>query len=283
MDLSNLNISVVGLGLIGGSYALALKELRPQKLWGIDKDTNTLEQAQKCGIICSDNISKDEILAQSDIVIIALYPENTVKFIRENLNKFKSGAVITDTAGIKGELVREIQDFLRFDLDFVGGHPMAGKAENGFCNADKSLYRGCNYILTPTSANKPESVELITAIAVTLGSKKIIKITPEEHDRIIAYTSHLPHITAVSLINSMEDIPNLSAFIGGSFKDSTRVAVINSDLWCELFRLNKNNIIDVLESFEKAISNLKAAIASDDEEYLRDAFKSATLGRREIN
>lgn len=282
MKFSNLNITIVGLGLIGGSLAMALKELRPQKLWAIDIDEAAIEAAEKMNIIDKGYISTEEPLSNSDLVILAIYPNKTIEFMKGNMNFFKSGAIITDTAGIKSDLIKEILPVLREDLDFIGGHPMAGKEESGLKAATKDIFRNANYVLTPTSRNKKESIEFITQMAMDMGCRRVVHLTPEEHDDIIAYTSQLPHVVAVSLISCNNSIMGVSKFIGGSFKDATRVAAINEELWPELLLYNKGNIISKLEGFENSLKEIKTAIINHDNAFLKARFEEATNRRREI-
>lgn len=282
MDCRDFNITIVGLGLIGGSFAMALKKLKPKNLWAIDIDKDTLIAAEKMYIIDKGYTSPEIPLSNSDIVILAIYPQKTVDFVKNYMNLFKSGAVITDTAGIKMDLIKEIMPVLREDLDFIGGHPMAGKEESGLKAATKDMFKNANYILTPTERNKEKNIILVRTIAKGMGCKRVVELTPEEHDDIIAYTSQLPHVIAASLIDCNSSISRISQFIGGSFKDATRVATINGELWPELLLYNKENIINKIEDFENNIKEIKNAIINNDEVFLKKRFQSATDKRKEI-
>jgi len=243
LDFSDFNITIVGLGLIGGSFAMALKELKPKNIWAIDIDSSVLKTAEMMNIIDKGYTSPQIPLMDSDVVILAVYPQKTIDFLKTNMNLFKSGAVITDTAGIKSDLLREIMPILRADLDFIGGHPMAGKEESGLKAATPDMFKHANYILTPIDKNKEKNINLIKSIAVDMGCKRVVYLTPLKHDAIIAYTSQLPHIIAVSLIDCNSSIMELSKFVGEGFKDTTRVATINEELWPELLLFNRENII----------------------------------------
>jgi len=282
LDCSDFNITIVGLGLIGGSFAMALKELKPKNLWAIDIDKAALEIAEKMNIIDIGYTSPEIPLGNSDIVIIAVYPQKTIDFVKCNMGLFKSGAVITDTAGIKSNLLKEIMPVLREDLDFIGGHPMAGKEESGLKAATKDMFINANYILTPINGNKEKNINLITDIARGLGCKRVVHLTPKKHDDIIAYTSQLPHVIAVSLIDCNSSIMGIAQFIGGSFKDTTRVATINGELWPELLLYNEENIISKIEDFEKNIKEIKEAIINHDKVFLKKRFENATKKRKEI-
>lgn len=278
----NFNIAIVGLGLIGGSYAMALKELKPHRIYGIDMDEGTLKKALKMGIIDRGYNDGEIALKDADIVIIALYPEETIKFVKENLNNFKMGAVITDTCGIKKEIVERINCILPQNLDFIGAHPMAGREAKGFEYASKDIFKNANYIITPNKRNSQKNVKLIEKMARAIGCKNIVSITPEDHDRIISYTSQLPHFIAVSLMSLETKEADFVMFTGGSFKDATRVAVINSGLWSELFMLNSENLLSEIEKFEESIKELKDIVKSEDRYALANIFEKATLKRRKM-
>ncbi len=278
----DFNVVIVGLGLIGGSYAMALKKLKPSTICGIDLDESSLKEALNMGIIDEGFTDGKKPLKEADLVIIALYPEETVSFIKNNIDNFKKGAVITDTCGIKEGVIDTINSFLPKDLDFIGGHPMAGRESKGFKVASKDIFNNANYIITPSLRNRKENLMLIEKMARAIGCKKVISITPKEHDRIISFTSQLPHVIAVSLMDSNLTENNIETFTGGSFKDATRVAVINSALWSELFLLNSDNLIAEIERFEESIKKIKTAIISEDKHALKDIFKNATAKRKKM-
>lgn len=277
------NITIVGLGLIGGSYAMALKELEPKNLWGIDLDLNAIKTAEDLGIIDKGYEDAEVPLSKSDIVIVSLYPEAAIEFIKNNKDNFKRGAVITDTSGIKGSVVKEVTSFIPDYVDFIGGHPMAGRESKGLAFASKDIFENANYIITPTDKNKKENIKLIEDIAKGIGCKNVVFIDAEVHDKIIAYTSAVPHIIAVALMNCDNFDEQRRLFIGGSFRDATRVALINPDLWSELFISNKENIINELEEFEKNLSIMKEAIKNEDAASMKEIFDRAGSKRRKLN
>lgn len=277
----DFNIVIVGLGLIGGSYAMALRELKPHQICAIDRDEKVLEQALKMGIIDKGCKNGEDFLKEADLIIIALYPEETVKFVNNNKKNFKEGAVITDTCGIKIGVLEKIKSFLPQSIDFIGGHPMAGKESKGLQAASKDIFKNANYIITPAESNKRENIDLIEKMARAIGCKNVVCLTPEEHDKIISYTSHLPHVIAVSLMNS-NMIENVGLFIAGSFKDATRVADINSTLWSELFALNSESLVAEIEKFEESIREIKEAIKSGNKGEVINILKSASEKRRKM-
>lgn len=282
-NLSDFNVTVVGLGLIGGSIAKSIrKNLKIRRLWAIDIDEAVLDCARKEGII-DDGFTQPEFpLENSDIVILCTYPEATVNFIKKNLDCFKSGAIITDTAGIKSRLVSEVSSVLRHDLEFIGGHPMCGKESIGYGFSSETLFEGGQYILTPTERSPESTVAFMTKIIGAMGFKSIILMPPREHDKKIAFTSQLPHIIACALMNNNYLSSGFDG-IGGSFRDATRVADINSSLWCELIIENKSNILSEIDTFITDLSNIRNIIKNDDIDRLNAAFTKSSLLRREMN
>ncbi|WP_333473052.1 prephenate dehydrogenase [Crassaminicella thermophila] len=269
----DFNITIVGLGLIGASFAMALKELNPKNLWAVDIDMEAIETAQELGMIDKGYLEPEIPLKNSDIVIMCVYPNLTIKFIKDNMNYMKVGAIITDTAGIKKKVLDEINSFIREDLDFIGGHPMAGREYKGIGFAKKDIFKDANYILTPTNKNKKKNIELIEKIIKGIGCKNITKVTPKKHDEIIAFTSQLPHIIAAALINGSNKDDNL--FTAGSFKDATRVAKMNTELWAELLMENRDNTIKQINIFEEHITKIKNAIIKKDKDRLEALFENA--------
>lgn len=281
MEKLSLNITVVGLGLIGGSLAMALKELKPNKLFGIDIDKNVLKIAKEAEIIDEGYLNAEIPLKMSDIVIICLYPEHTVNFIKKNIDNFKTNAIITDTAGIKEKLINSVHSFLPEHLDFIGGHPMAGKENNGIKNASKDLFKDANYIITPTQRNNEKNIEKVETIAKLIGCGNVIRVSPRDHDKIISYTSHLPHVLATTLVNSNQK-EDIDLFIGGSFYDASRVATVNSELWTELMIENTENVIETIELFEENLKNIKDTIQNRDKKKLKNILFNGCKEREKI-
>ncbi|NLZ52008.1 MAG: prephenate dehydrogenase, partial [Thermoanaerobacteraceae bacterium] len=243
MDCSDFNITVVGLGLIGGSLAMAInKKIKPKNLWGIDIDTVALHWAKIKGIINNGFTDPAKPLQKSDLVFICLYPKAAVKFVKKNMTIFKPGAVVTDVAGLKVSVITEISPVLRDDIDFIGGHPMAGNEYKGIKFASEKIFQGADYIITPSAKNKRANVSLLKDMILKMGFANIVEMSPEEHDDMVAFTSHLPHILALSLVLN-PIIEKKSICTGGSFRDATRVAKLNSDLWAELLLENGSNVV----------------------------------------
>ncbi|HCJ56638.1 MAG TPA: prephenate dehydrogenase/arogenate dehydrogenase family protein [Clostridiaceae bacterium] len=278
MNEGSFNITVVGLGVVGGSYAMALRELNPKGLFGVDVNPDTLRKAENMGIIDRGYTKAEEPLKKSDLVIICIYPGQIRDFIYDNINYFKKGTVITDTAGVKTELIDEINSIIPESVDFIFGHPMAGREKKGLDFASREVFKNANYIITPTERNHAENINLIEELAMKIGFSRTVRISPEKHDEVISYTSQLPHAIAVALINSESFDNSTSSFIGDSFRDFTRIASINEELWTELFFKNNSNLVKQIELFEEKLSIIKNAIVKKDKNILVENFIEA--GRR---
>ena len=278
MSFSDFSITIVGLGLIGGTYAKAIKKLNPKNLWAIDIDKESLTYAEEKGIIDKGFTDSKIPLKDSDLVIMAVYPELTKNFVIDNMDNFKPGAIITDSAGIKEGLLEEIHLKLRDDLDFIGGHPMAGSGSSGVKAASAEIFKGANYIITPHDGNKEENIEVIKNLAKSIGFKNIVKICPRKHDEVIAFTSQLPHVIAITLMNC-NYIENVSSFTGGSFNDVTRIAKINESLWSELMIENSEHIINQIDLFQDYMSGIKEAIKTSDYGALNDILKLSSANK----
>lgn len=277
-----MNIIIVGLGVIGGSYALCLKEAGYKDVYGIDIDKETLKKAEKMGIIKKGFMEEHEIIKEADLIILSVYPELIKEFINKNKHNFKNGVIITDTAGVKGLFIDEVIDMLPRGVDFVFGHPMAGRENRGIDFASKDVFKGANYLIIKNNSNKPESISLIKDLAYSIGFKNIKEISHSYHDEIIAFTSQLPHVLAVSLINSDEENRDTGKFIGDSYRDFTRIANINEKLWSELFIGNKDNLLKSINNFERELNKLKNCIEVGDSKGLKEEFKKSTMRRERL-
>lgn len=277
------NIAIVGLGLIGGSYAMALKQLKGGKIFGIDIDEGVLERAAGCGVIDQGSTDAEEILCKSEIVIIALYPRETIEFIKNNARNFRPGTIVTDSCGIKQPIIDAALQFLPEDVEFIGGHPMAGNEFQGFDAASRELFLNTNYIITPHESNSNKGIMIVEKLAASIGCNCVTRINAGDHDRLISFTSQLPHIVAISFANLAAGEKDMRALTGRSFMDATRVAVLNKELWTQIFRMNNTHIIDRIEDMEEILDKLKNAIIEQDESSLQKIFDNAVKGKREIS
>lgn len=278
-----MNITIVGLGVIGGSFAMAFKEAGFEDVYAVDLNKESIEKAKNMGIIKDGSDNAKQFLEIADLVIICIYPRIIKDFMMENRNNFKDGAIVTDVAGIKGTLIKQLDDIIPDNIDFIFGHPMAGRENKGIDHATAECYKGANYLLIDTERNDDDNVLLLQAIIYKLGFKRIIRISSGFHDQIIAFTSHLPHVMAVSLINSDVEARNTEIYMGGSYRDATRVADINEDLWTELFLGNKENLLEVIDDFMAEMSRFRNDLAKGDKMALNKRLKRATKRRRRLN
>ena len=278
--LRELTFAIVGLGLIGGSYAKALRNLKVRKILGMDISHGIARACLNANMI--DEVVEEDgsNLKEADVIICSVYPEAVVGFVRKNLQNFAEGMLMTDATGVKGTMPREIQELLPESCEFISGHPMAGRQGSGLGMSDAAIFNNSNYIIVPTEKNSPEAVRWLEEFAKALGCARSVKVSMEDHDKIIAYTSDLPHITAVALVNSASYNENTQYFIAGGFRDATRVADINPDLWSDLFLSNRENVIAEIENYQSQLERWKKAILENDREALKSIMREAGPRRR---
>ncbi len=272
-------ITVVGLGVIGGSYVQALKGLG-HEVYGVDTDVKTLQQAKSDGCIIEGYTDGHDIISRSDLTIICLYPSLVLDFLKEHT--FKKGSIVTDVVGIKLYFLEEALKLIDDDVEYVSGHPMAGREKKGYAYASKEVFKKANYIVIVHQQNKKESIAFMSDFVTKLGFKSVKIMSPYDHDEIISFTSQLPHAIAVALMNSDSQKYDTGKYIGDSFRDLTRIANINADLWSELFLNNKNFLLDSMERFEEKFDMLKQALIEDDEETLKEIFKESSRRREKL-
>lgn len=275
------NIAIVGLGIIGGSFAKAIYSRMPHQyhVMGLDLDQTTLDKAQALGVIAEGETSNQTILQKADLVIIALYPTLVKQFIQDHKHYFKIGAVLTDTAGIKQGIMGDILPILPEEIDFIFGHPMAGRESQGFDFADERVFLHANYILTPHAGNLPENIDWLSDFIKAIGFGRITIATPHAHDEMIAYTSQLTHMIAAALINSDPFEHNTAEFIGDSFRELTRIAKMNESLWSELMLNNRDSLLEVMDAFEANFATLKKAVIEQNQVLLEKEFIESTERR----
>ncbi|MBR2960467.1 MAG: prephenate dehydratase [Burkholderiaceae bacterium] len=274
-----MTFAVVGLGLIGGSYAKALRRLGVKRIFGYNRTRAVAEKAVQAGIIDAIVTDDDPTLKEADVIIMAVYPTAIVDFIERNHEHLNPNVLITDAAGIKEDLGSQVRKALKGIGEFISGHPMAGREGRGLALASAEIFDGANYIVVVEPENTPEAATWLEAFALAIGFGHTVRATPDEHDRIIAYTSDLPHITAVALMNSSSFNEKTKYFSAGSFRDGTRVAAINSDLWTELFLSNADKVVDEIDHYTDQLHEWRDAIATHDEAHLK-AMMEASSGRK---
>ncbi|WP_297635450.1 prephenate dehydrogenase [uncultured Clostridium sp.] len=277
-----MRILIVGLGVIGASFAKGFKELGYNEVYGVDISKETLKKAKDLGIIKEGFLEESEIVKECELIILAIYPKLIFKFIEKNKDKFREGTVITDVTGIKEVFIDKIRTILPKSVDFIFGHPMAGKEKRGIDFSSNEVFKGANYIITPVDENKEKNIQCIEKIALELGFKNIKRISPSYHDKMIAFTSQLPHAIAVALINSDEEDRDTGSFIGDSYRDLTRIANINELLWSELFLGNRENLLECIENFEEELNIIKTAIKYNDKDALIKGFNKSSKRRENL-
>ncbi len=261
---------------------MALKEAGYTEVYGIDNNIETLRKAKSLGIIKEGYTDEKEIIKIADLIVLAVYPNLVKKFIINNKEDFKDGAIITDVTGIKQLFIDEITSILPKNIDFVFAHPMAGREKKGIDYATNKVFKGANFLITVTDNNKAENLELIENLAYKMGFKNVKKICPKYHDEMIAFTSQLPHALAVALINSDVEGRNTGEFIGDSYRDLTRIANINEALWSQLFLGNKENLLKAIYNFEEELDKIKNCLEHEDKEALQNLFIKSSLRREKL-
>ena len=277
VDISK-KILIVGLGLLGGSYARALKRFGFH-ISAITLEQSSIDYALKENIIDEGSAELDErMIGEADLIIFALYPHVFVEWIKKNQGMLKSGALITDVTGVKRSIVYQIQDMLRPDVEFVAAHPMAGREVSGVENSTDRMFVGANYIVTPTARNTPEAIETVIELGRLLGFSNVTTLSPEEHDDMIGFLSQLTHCIAITLM-TCNDKESLEKFTGDSFRDLTRIARINDLMWSELFVANKDVLLEQMKMFMDKFNDLKRMLEAEDVDGMRNMMRHSTERR----
>ena len=275
---SNTKILIVGLGVMGGSYAKALTK-KGYEIKAIDISQKTIDYALENKLISYGTTEVEpSLVSEADIIVFALYPHTFKKWITDYQKYFRPGVIITDVTGVKGCIVYDIQSILREDVEFIAAHPMAGRERSGIEYSDDKVFIGANYIVTPTAKNTRQAIELCKTLGSELGFKKISEITPELHDEMIAFLSQLTHCIAVALMTAGEN-PSLRDYSGDSFRDLTRIAKINDEMWSELFLLNRDALLREMDSFEREFKKMRACVETGDRETMRKMMRCSTERR----
>lgn len=284
--LKDLTYGIVGLGIMGGSFAKSIRQnILSQsdstgKILGCNRSTASITMALSEGVIDKGfpSTDVDQMLPDCDVVFICLYPHATLDFLKDHKDKFKSGAIITDISGVKGIFEKSLPQLLRPDTDFVIGHPMAGGEKEGYAASNAKFFVNHNYILIPQDFNKPENLETMRTLISAMGFSRITETSCQNHDYKIGFTSQLCHVIASALVASADD-EEITAFGGGSFEDLTRIAMINAPLWTELFISNKDILCNHIENFQKQLDLMKNFIQSENSEELKNMLDDVRTKR----
>lgn len=272
----NAKITILGMGLLGGSYAKGFFQ-KNYRLTGIDIDPSAIEFAEKMHWI-EEGGDDPALVSGSDIVISCLYPDVFVQWVSDHQDLLKPGSILTDVTGIKREVMEQIHGILRPDVEFIACHPMAGREYKGIQYADASLFQNANFLIVPYENTSENAMQTARDIAGILRFKNVSVLSAEEHDRMIGFLSQLTHVIAISLMN-VSDNTHLAEYTGDSFRDLTRIAKINESLWPELFILNKDNLVREIDEFTSEMKNFRDLIQNEDTERMQELMVQSTQRR----
>ena len=266
-----MNVGIVGLGLIGGSMAKSIKARTGHTVYGIARSEETLMMARMCGAI--DGALTDETLPQCDLILVAIRPQAAIDWVRDHADRIAKSAILVDLCGVKRTVVAAISPIAEaHGFAYIGGHPMAGKERGGFTSATEDLYVGASMILTPDKRTDMQQLDILKAFFLDVGFAGLTFSTPEEHDRIIAYTSQLAHIVSSAHIKSPE-AQRRRGFSAGSFRDMTRVARLDEDMWTELFLDDADYLTEELDILIQHLQEYAAVLKDRDAQKLHDLLK----------
>ena len=269
---------VVGLGLLGGKYALELTRAGFH-VDGINRSEGHLQYALDHGYIASGKTHDfEDLVQQADHIIFGLYPTALLEWFKAYGPLLKPGCIFTDVSGVKTGLVEPVQALCPAGVEFIASHPMAGRETSGITHSAEGSFAPANFIITPTDKNTQAGIDWCRDLAEELGFKRISILTPAEHDHMIGYVSQLCHAIAVSLMCA-SDNSELANYTGDSFRDLTRIARINDKMWAELFLWNKDNLISEIDMFDSALQDMREKLVNDDREGLEEMFRLSTRRR----
>jgi len=272
-----MKIGIIGLGLIGGSLAKAIKSHTDATVIGYDISPTTLNKALMLGAV--DEAMDEKGLKECDMIFIALYPNDTIDFVKKNANNFKQDAIIVDCCGVKEAVCEPLHDFCYSKkMWFIGGHPMAGREYSGFEYAKTDLFANASMILTPFTYIPLEIVEETKNFCLGLGFKQVVLTTPQKHDQMIAYTSQLMHVVAATLCDN-EILDRAEGFSAGSLRDCTRVAKLNPKMWAELFVENREALSEQIKIFTDSLNRIESMIHNSDTKGIEE-FLTNTCERK---
>ena len=273
---------IVGLGLLGGCYAMALKR-KGYEVYAITKNEEDIEYAIKNNLIDAGSCEVDKtLIKKADIIVFALYPHVFVEWIEKYGDLIKEGTVITDVTGVKSCIVYKIQSMLKEGVEFISAHPMAGREVSGVQNSDDKIFREANYIVVPTEKNTFSAIELCKELGEILGFASVSVLNPDKHDEMIAFLSQLTHCIAVSLMCA-NDNAGLVFYTGDSFRDLTRIANINDEMWSELFLANREHLLVEMEKYRCMFDKLYNCIKNNDREEMRSMMRISSERREKFN
>ena len=272
------NIGIVGLGLIGASLAMAIKQNTEHNVYGLDINEQTMHRALEEGSI--DGVLEDH--GALDLLIVALFPQAAVELILDKVEQMKPGSIVMDICGVKKSVVTQVAQVCKsHKVEFIGGHPMAGRERWGYENATATLFNGASMILTPIFTDS-WALERVQQLCSAVGFGRIVFTDPESHDKMIGYTSQLAHILSSAYIKNPLCM-NYKGYTGGSFQDLTRVARLNPVMWSELFLLNRQNLLDDLDILIASLQEYRHAIEENDAQRLTQLLADGSRIKEALN
>lgn len=274
-----MNILICGLGLIGASLAKTLKKNTNHTVLGWNRTESVTEKALRDGVIDKTG-DIDSLMAEADITFVNFYPEAIVPFILEHKNSFKKDSVVTDSCGIKAKICRAMEKE-KLDFYFIGSHPMAGREVGGYDNSLDNLYDNASFIVTPVDGTPRNKVDALVGLAESMGFARTVVTTPEHHDEMIAFTSQIAHVLACSYVLSPL-APSHAGYSAGSYRDVSRVARINADMWADLFIDNKEALVREIDDLVSNLMQFKYNIVNEDSPALKDLMNRANKIKEEI-
>lgn len=283
MSLFFNKVTIIGVGLVGASFALAMKKNNLcDKITGCGRNLDNLQRAKEKAVIDSFKVAPEEACVGSDFVLFATPVGSFVDIAKKIRNSLSIGTIVTDVGSVKGKLVRDMEALMPEGVFFVGGHPIAGSNHSGIDAASADIFRGAKCVITPTEKTNKTATEKVGSIWKTFGS--VVKlINPDEHDRIYASVSHLPHLIAYLIVNTVADVDgSYLKFSGQGFMDTTRIASSSPELWRDICILNKENILESIEIFKNNLDRVSQYLRANDSESLERDFKKARTLREGI-
>ena len=273
--------AVIGMGLIGGSMAMALKGFEDFTVVGMDVSQPTLRFAREHGVADVVTGSAAEAIDGADVVMLCLHPQGILDFLETYKDSFKPGCLVTDVCGVKSAIMAGAE-CLPEGVDFIGCHPMAGTEFSGIRNAFAEMFQGSHLILTPRETSFPEHVALMERLGEHIGCRDVVKTTPDRHDTILAYTSQMMHIIAVSVCDD-ENLFTCKGYEGSSFRGCTRVAALDAGLWTQLFSLNAPALLTCLDELIGHLRSYREVLASGDRKALLDKLTVSADRKRQVD
>ena len=274
-------VGIIGMGVMGGSFAGRLKQLG-YRVYGFDLNGHSLKRAKEKGWIDEGFADFSHGLSDCELLIFCIYPTLLKEWIEKNQNHFAPHTLILEISGVKRAVMEPVQNILRKDCELMSIHPMCGRESKGIEYANPVIFDQANFILIPDDRNSASTIVKVSSLAKDLGCKNISVLTPEEHDKMIGFLSQLTHVIAVTLMDTHEN-EHLVEYTGDSFRDLTRIASINEDMWCELFLLNKDILLDEIRQFRDTLDEFTQALEQSDEQKMKDMMVLSTKRRHKFD